>query len=53
MFSYFYEVDLSKQNNTKLNIKAILKDLNYTEPEPKNIVKDNYRSYSYDNGYDM
>lgn len=53
VFSYFYEVDLSRKNNTKLNIKALLKDLNYTEPEPKNIVKDNYRSYSYDNGYDM
>lgn len=53
VFSYFYEADLSRKNNTKLNIKALLKDLNYTEPEPKNIVKDNYRSYSYDNGYDM
>lgn len=53
VFSYFYEVDLSKKNKTAINIKALLKDLNYTEPESKNIVKDNYRSYSYDNGYDM
>ena len=53
VFSYFYEADLSRKNNTKLNIKALLKDLNYTEHEPKNIVKDNYRRYSYDNGYDM
>ena len=50
---YFVEVDYSKKNNTKLDIKAILEDLNYKEPEPKNIVKDNYRSYTYDNGYDM
>ena len=53
VFTYFYEVDLSEKNNTELNIKDILKYLNYTEPESKNIVKDNYRSYSYDNGYDM
>ena len=53
VFSYFYEMDLSKKNKTAINIKALLKDLNYTEPESKNIVKDNYRSYSYDNGYDM
>lgn len=45
VFSYFYEVDLSKQNNTELNIKAILKDLNYTEPEPKDTVKNDYTSY--------
>ena len=48
VFSYFYEVDLSKQNNTELNIKAILKDLNYTEPEPKDTVKNNYASYNDD-----
>ena len=53
VFTYFYEVDLSEKNNTELNIKDILKYLNYTEPESKNIVKDNYRNYSYDNGYDM
>lgn len=45
---YFYEVDLSKKNDTELNIKAILKDLNYTEPEPKDKVKNEYTSY-YDN----
>ena len=45
---YFDEVDLSEKNNTELNIKAILKDLNYTEPEPKDKVKNDYTSY-YDN----
>lgn len=43
--SYFYEVELSKKNNTELNIKAILKDLNYTEPETKDTVKNDYTSY--------
>ena len=45
---YFDEVDLSEKNNTELNIKAILKDLNYTEPEPKDTVKNNYASYNDD-----
>ena len=45
---YFVEVDYSKKNNTELNIKAILKELNYTEPEPKKTVKNDYTSY-YDN----
>lgn len=45
VFSYFYEVDLSKKNKTALNIKALLKDLNYTEPEPKDTVKNDYTSY--------
>lgn len=48
VFSYFYEVDLSKKNKTALNINALLKDLNYTEPEPKDKVKNDYTSY-YDN----
>jgi|GEM_PF-2599237 plasmid recombination enzyme len=48
VFSYFYEVDLSKKNKKALNIKALLKDLNYTEPEPKDSVKNDYTSY-YDN----
>lgn len=42
---YFVEVDYSKKNNTKLDIKAILEDLNYTEPESKETVKNNYTSY--------
>lgn len=42
---YFVEVDYSKKNNTKLDIKAILEDLNYKEPEPKDTVKNNYTSY--------
>ena len=46
--SVYDEVDFSKKNNTELNIKAILKDLNYTEPEPKDKVKNDYTSY-YDN----
>lgn len=48
VFSYFYEVDLSKKNKTALNIKALLKDLNYTEPEPKDTVKNDYTSYNDD-----
>lgn len=46
--SVYDEVDFSKKNNTELNIKAILKDLNYTEPEPKDTVKNNYASYNDD-----
>ena len=42
---YFVEVDYSKKNNTKLDIKAILEDLNYKEPEPKDTVKNDYTSY--------
>lgn len=42
---YFVEVDYSKKNNTKLDIKAILEDLNYTEPESKETVKNDYTSY--------
>lgn len=42
---YFVEVDYSRKNNTKLDIKAILKELNYTEPEPKDTVKNDYTSY--------
>ena len=45
---YFVEVDYSKKNNTKLDIKAILEDLNYTEPESKETVKNNYTSYNDD-----
>lgn len=43
--TYFYEVDLSKKNKTALNTKALLKYLNYTEPEPKDTVKNDYTSY--------
>lgn len=45
---YFVEVDYSKKNNTKLDIKAILEDLNYKEPEPKDTVKNNYTRYNDD-----
>lgn len=43
--TYFYEVDLSKKNKTGLNTKALLKYLNYTEPETKDTVKNDYTSY--------
>lgn len=51
--SVYEEVGDSKKYNKPVDYKKLLKELKNEETESKNIVKDNYRSYSYDNGYDM
>lgn len=51
--SVYEEVGDSKKYNKPVDYKKLLKELKNEETESKNIVKDNYRSYSYDNSYDM
>lgn len=51
--SVYEEFGDSKKYNKPVDYKKLLKELKNEETESKNIVKDNYRSYSYDNGYDM
>lgn len=51
--SVYEEFGDNKKYNKPVDYKKLLKELKNEETESKNIVKDNYRSYSYDNGYDM
>lgn len=51
--SVYEEFGDSKKYNKPVDYKKLLKELKNEETESKNIIKDNYRSYSYDNGYDM
>lgn len=53
VYSVYEEFGDSKKYKKPVDYKKLLKELKYEETESKNIVKDNYRSYSYDNGYDM
>lgn len=53
VYSVYEEFGDSKKYNKPVDYKKLLKELKYEETESKNIIKDNYRSYSYDNGYDM
>ena len=53
VYSVYEEFGNSKKYKKPVDYKKLLKELKNEETESKNIVKDNYRSYSYDNGYDM
>ena len=53
VYSVYEEFGNSKKYNKPVDYKKLLKELKNEETESKNIVKDNYRSYTYDNGYDM
>lgn len=53
VYSVYEEFGDSKKYNKPVDYKKLLKELKYEETESKNIIKDNYRSYSYDNGFDM
>lgn len=53
VYSVYEEFGNSKKYNKPVDYKKLLKELKNEETESKNIVKDNYRSYTYDNGFDM